>query len=694
MENSTKQVNILGTEKIGTLLAKFALPGIASLVINALYNIVDQIFIGRGVGYLGNAATNVVFPLTTFAMAFALMIGDGSASFMSLMLGKKENEKAARGTTAGLIFTVVAGIAIAALYMIFLEPLCRVFGATDSSIEYAMDYGRIIVAGIPFCAVCAGYASIIRADGSPLYNMVGLLTGCFLNLVGDPVFIFVLGMGVKGAAWATIIGQIANALINFAYIARMKSVRLEKKYVASSYKNLGAIFKLGLSSFISQMVLVVIMAVQNNYLRSAGAASVYGPDIPLAALGVTMKVFNILIVIIIGLASGAQPIWGYNYGAKQYGRVKEAFRIVLGITIAVMCVALVLFQTFPMTIVSIFGADDEIYNQFAVKTLRIFLMLIPFAGFQLAVGIFFQAVGKPVQASMISLSKQIVFQVPATIILANLMGVEGILWSGPVSDVLAFALTLVLLFASWNKIFPKSFDLPGKMANKYGNDSDEDSLHASRNRNTINGVPLVVTIGRSYGSKGRVVGKAVAEKLGIPYYDVELINEAAEESGLSAMFIAFAEETNLSGKSVAGIAAGASNSQLDYIQKATEEAQSAVIEKVAANGSCVIVGRRADQILEETTSLLKVFVTMPFEKRVEVVMSQENLSGAEAKHEIKLKDKIRADYYNLTKPDMWGNSENYDLCVDVGITGIENASDLIVSAAKMKTDKISRLGHL
>ncbi len=682
MENTIQETNILGTEKIGKLLAKFSIPGIVSLVVNALYNIVDQIFIGQGVGYLGNGATNVIFPLTTFAMAFALMIGDGAASFLSLMLGKKENRKAAQGTVAGMIFIVVSGFLIAVIFLAFLKPLCRLFGATDAILPYALDYGRIIALGLPFCAVCAGYASIIRADGSPKYNMIGLLAGCILNLIGDPLFIFVFNMGVKGAALATIIGQIVNAIINFLYIPRIKSVKIEKSDINAGIKTIPSILKLGISSFISQMVLVIVMAVQNNILRTYGELSSYGADIPISALGVTMKVFNILMVIVIGLASGAQPIWGYNYGAGKYKRVQKTLSLVIIISTAVMIVAFAIFQLFPMAVISIFGAEDEMYNQFAIKTLKIFLLLVPISGFQLAAGIFFQAVGRPVNASIISLSKQIIFMIPAMLILAPILGVEGVLWAGPVSDALSFLLTILLFKISWKSIFKEGAALKANTQNE--SNANTASLAQSKNRYLVNGKPTVITIGRKYGAGGRAIGKKLAERLGIPYYDSSLIQEAAEESGLSAMFLAFADENNLehggvsvSSASIYGSGSANGNSGMVRMQKAAEEAQAAVIEKIAANGSCVIVGRRADKILYGKKPLFRVFVSMPLERRTSIVSEREHISEQEAAKLILQVDRQREKYYNLVSPSSWGNIDNYDICIDVEKLGADGAVDII-----------------
>lgn len=448
--------NILGREKIGKLLAKFAIPGIISMVVNSLYNIVDQIFIGQGVGYLGNGATTVIFPMITFAMAFSLLFGDGSATFLSLKLGEKKEDEAARGTGAGIIGFVGIGIIITILYLIFLEPLCKLFGASEAILPYAKDYGRIITYGLPFCAVCAGGASIIRADGNPKFNMIGLFAGTIINVVLDPIFIFVFHWGIKGAAFATILGQFANAVLNIYYFSKkMRNVSLNRFVFRKSISYIPRVSKLGISSFITQMALVVAMATRNNVLVTYGAKSKYGSDIPVTTLGITMKTFTIIMSIVLGLSAGAQPIFGYNYGSGKYDRVKKTFKLVAVLSTIICTVAFFLAQFKPMAIISIFGSESDLYNEFAIKCMKIYLMLIPTVGIQIMSGIFFQALGYPVQASILSLSKQIIFQLPVTILLPVFMGVEGVLWAGPVSDVLAFTTMIVMFLIYWKKIFSK-----------------------------------------------------------------------------------------------------------------------------------------------------------------------------------------------------------------------------------------------
>ena len=454
MEKTVSEKNILGTEKIGKLLAKFAIPGIISMVVNAFYNIIDQIFIGNGVGYLGNGATSVIFPMATLAMAFAMLFGDGAASFMSLKLGQSDRDRANMGAASGIIGFSASGIVIAAVYIIFLEPICKLFGASEGILPYAKDYGLIISLGIPFSSICAGGASVIRADGSPRFNMVGLLSGCAINLIFDPIFIFVCNWGVKGAAWATIMGQAVNAALNIFYLLRRtKTIKLTGGIWKKSFSVSWSITRLGVSSFINQIALVVAIAVRNNILVTYGATSKYGSDIPVTALGITMKTFSIIMCIVLGLCTGSQPILGFNYGAKNFDRVKKTFRLTATISSAISIVAFILAQLIPMQIISIFGSGSDLYNEFGVKCMRIYLMLIPLFGINIATGVFFQAIGYPTQSSILSLSKQIIFQLPVTVIIPMFLGLDGVLYAGPVSDFLTFVLTVVLLFVYWKKIF-------------------------------------------------------------------------------------------------------------------------------------------------------------------------------------------------------------------------------------------------
>lgn len=695
-ENKTTAVqeNILGTEKIGKLLVIYAIPGIVSMIVNSIYNIVDQIFIGQGVGYMGNGATNVIFPMTMLALAFSMMIGNGAGSYMSLMLGRKQEDAAARGVAAGMIGLVGIGAALTVLYLVFLEPLCRLFGATDVILPYALDYGTIICLGLPFFCVASGLSSIIRSDGSPKWNMVGLLAGCLINIALDPLFIFVFHMGVKGAAIATVIGQFANAAIALAYLPRIRTVTLNRGVFADCRKTIPPVLSLGASSFISQFVLVIAMAVQNNVLVQYGARSVYGAEIPMTALGVTMKIFSILSAILIGLATGAQPIFGYNYGAAKYDRVKTTFRYTMTLSVGAMCVAWILFQLFPEAIVSIFGTDSEMYVRFSVRCLKVFLMAIPLGAVQMMSSNFFQSVGRPVQASVISLSKQVFFMIPLTLILPRFMGVEGALWAGCFSDVLAFLLCLVLYKRSWSSLFsvpeavPEAVSVPEAAPVSPAGDRSRSFLGDGQIA-AEDAPDVIITIGRSYGSGGAAIGRAIAKELSIPYYDGEILEQAAETSGLSERYLSSVSEGMRSYRLIYNIAPlwGVAADAMDALRRKADEAQNEIILQ-AAQGPCVIIGRRADQVLRGRDNVVRVFITASMEDRVTAVSAEQQLSPAEAARKVEEIDRHRANYYGALGGKVWGQADNYDLCLNVSAMGEAGALFMIRNAVEGKLIQI------
>ena len=433
------------TEPIGRLILKFAVPSVIALLVNSLYNIVDQIFIGWGVGYLGNGATNVVFPITIIALALAMMIGNGGAAFLSLKLGEGKVDVAKKGVGNAVALVTVVSIVLAVVFLLFIDPILTLFGATDLLRSLALEYGFIIGLGLPFMMISAAINSMIRADGSPKYAMFSMIIGAVLNVILDPVFIFVFHMGVQGAAIATVVGQVAFFVVSAVYLPRFKTVRLSAPAFRLSGLTCGNIVTFGLSSFITQFAITIVMALTNNLLAQYGAQSVYGPDIPLTATGIVMKVNQIMISILLGIATGAQPIIGFNYGAKNFHRVKKALEISLIASEIISVLAFLLFQFAPMSVISLFGSEDGLYNEFAVKAFRIFLMLCPLTGFQTVIAVYLQAVGKPVMSALLSLARQIIFFVPAALLLPLALGVEGVLWTGPVADGLAFLMSLALL---------------------------------------------------------------------------------------------------------------------------------------------------------------------------------------------------------------------------------------------------------
>ena len=444
--------NPLGYERVGRLLARYAIPSIISLIINSLYNMVDQIFIGQGVGFLGNGATNIIAPIATIAIAVSTLFGDGLAAYFSLHLGQGEPEKAAKGVGNSLISSAVISVIFSILAFAFLQPLCMLFGATENILPYAIGYGHIIVAGFPFAIVATVINSAIRTDGSPKYAMFAMMIGAVINTILDPVFIFVFHLGVEGAAFATVLSQFIGFLCNFAYLFRFKNISLQKDSFYVEGSMVGRIASLGFASCFNNLTSTVVAMVSNNLLTRYGALSEYGPDIPITTFGLCMKVSMIAFSVGIGVASGSQPILGFNYGAKKYRRVKQTFLLSAGICTLITFLSWIVFQCFPLQLIRIFGTESELYEKFAVQCFRIYLLLTFLNGVQMCAGVLFQAIGQPVKAAVASLSKQLLFYVPAMLIVSQILGLTGILWAGPVADVLAFVLSGVLCIRELKKM--------------------------------------------------------------------------------------------------------------------------------------------------------------------------------------------------------------------------------------------------
>lgn len=446
MENN----NYLGTEKVGRLLSRFAIPCIFSLIISCLYNIVDQIFVGNGIGYLGNAATGVIFPITVVGWGMSLFFGDGAAAALSVSLGRNETESIHSQVGNAVLGSFISGAIIIAISYFFGDGLLKLIGATDANISMAHEYGFIIYAMMPLAMVQNTLASIIRADGSPRYAMGAMLVGAVINIIGDPVAIFVLDMGIKGAAYATILGQFVSFMICAAYLAKSKTFRICPGSFRLDFALLKRTMALGTSSLLTQLSIVVITVINNILLVRYGAESVYGEDIPLAAFVVIMKLFQIVLNIAIGIAAGAQPIVGYNYGAGKYKRVRELLKLIIVWTVAACLVCTVLFEALPHVFIRMFGADGELYTQFAVGCLRIYLSLIVFTCVQKVCAIFLQSIGHAKSAVPLSVIRD-VFLIVLSLILPISIGVTGIFWAAPAADILAIAITAVVMVRLWNQ---------------------------------------------------------------------------------------------------------------------------------------------------------------------------------------------------------------------------------------------------
>lgn len=568
-----KEENILGTEKIGKLIRKFSIPCIISLVVNSLYNIVDQIFIGWGVNYLGNGATNVVFPIVIICLAFSLMFGDGASAYLSLKLGEKKKYEASNGVGNGISLSIIVSVFFTIIVLIFLPQLLNLFGCTDVLRDLALKYGYIIAIGLPFMIIGTALNSIIRADGSPKYAMISMIAGALLNVALDPLFIFVFKMGIEGAAIATILSQFLTFIINILYLKKLKTITLNKNMFRIKFNIIKKIATLGISSFITQMSFVVVMGFENNLLAKYGAESKFGSEIPITVFGIVMKISQILNSIIIGIVTGAQPIIGYNYGAQKYDRVKKTLKLVLLVSVIVSTIAFILFKAIPDKLISIFGSGDENYMEFACLAFRIYLMLCICNGVQIPSGVFFQAIGKSIKSAILSLSRQIILLIPAMMILGNAFGLIGILYAGPVADGISFLLAIVLLIFELRNLKPHNISKNTIINNKE---------IISNNDN-----PIIVTISREYGSGGRYVGKLIADKLGIKLYDKEFISHVSSETGLSEQYVKENEQkrgslSNLNN----GYYSGLNNADELFLK------ESDIIRDLASKNSCVIIGDR------------------------------------------------------------------------------------------------------
>ena len=451
-ETKEKAGVYLAKEPIGKLLFKFSFPCVLSMLVGALYNIVDQIFIGQSVGYLGNAATNVVYPFTVLALAIALLIGDGTAAQLSISLGSGARETSHKCVGNGILVTCIVGIILMFIGLIFTDEILKIFGVTEGSYKYTWDYMYIILYGIPFFIFTSSMNAVIRADGSPKYSMFAAMIGAVINLILDPVAIFVFNMGVKGAALATIIGQITSCIVTILYFKNLRSCKFTKE----SFKPVGNIIRrtcqLGISSFITQASIVFIISTVNNMIGIHGAVSKYGTDIPLSVIGIVMKVFGIVIAFSVGIAVGGQPITGYNYGAKNYGRVRKTYRLVIFSNIAVGLIAMLIFEFCPHIIVKLFGSESDLYNEYANMCFRIYLSGILLCCMQKASSIFLQSIGKPVKATILSLSRDMGFLIPSLIILSYNFGISGMLWAAPIADVLAFFLAVIMISGEYKTL--------------------------------------------------------------------------------------------------------------------------------------------------------------------------------------------------------------------------------------------------
>ena len=458
-----KANEFLEKQPIGTLMRKYAVPCVISLLVAALYNIVDQLFIANAsyLGSYGNAANTVVFPMTVIALAIAVMIGDGCCAFVSICLGAGRKDDAHKSIGSAVLLCVVSSIVLAIIYLIFQEPILTLFGGrvNEETFSHSKEYFFWISLGIPFYMFGQALNPIIRSDGSPKFAMISTLAGAVANIILDPIFIFIFKWGMMGAAVATVLGQILTAALAVWYLCHMKAVKLERASFRIHQQLAGKYLALGITSFLSQISLVAAMAAINNMIQKYGALdAVFGQEqyaqIPMAVVGIVMKFFQIVISIAVGTAAGCIPVVGYNIGAGRKDRVKSLFTRLLSVEAIVGAVALIIVELFPRQLINLFGAANEsiYYTQFAIKSFRVYLCMMIFATVNKGTFIFLQSLGKAAASTAISLIREVVFGVGFALLLPRFFGLDGVLYSMPVSDILTFVIAAVIIWRTYKEL--------------------------------------------------------------------------------------------------------------------------------------------------------------------------------------------------------------------------------------------------
>ncbi len=641
----------LGKEKINKLILAFSIPCVISMLINSVYNIVDQIFIGKGVGTLGNGATNVIFPLVIVFNAFASLIGNGAAANLSLKLGEKNQKEAAKGVGQAIIFTIIISFLLGIASFIALPKLVMIFGCTENVYKYALDYGRIICLGAPFMIIYSALSNIIRADGSPKYSMIMLVVGAIINIILDPIFIFSFDLGVKGGAIATVIGQVVSFGIAIIYLKKFKSVKINKESLKID-KNIFKILGLGLSSFITQCTVLVLFVFMNNMMTRLGSASKFGSDIPLSVYGVISKINSIYISIVLGISIGAQPIIGFNYGAGKNKRVRETLKKVIAINFIVGILFNLVLFFFPRQIAGIFisstDANYDLFMEFAILLCHSFLLLISLNALEITGSISIQSLGKVKKATALSFIRQIVLLIPISLFLSIVLdkGIYGLAYSGCISDFICFIIAIFIVGGEYIKLGKNDYQSDDKIPLK---------------ENNYHGKHIVVTISREYASGGRYVGKLLAEMLGVNFYDKELISLAAKESGLRKEYIEKIDESKRK----------SANDDRIFI------AEAKVIKDLAKKESCVIVGRCADYILKDNKNVLKVFLYSSDDAKVKRAVKYYGLDKNKALKQIIKINKEREKHYEFYTSRAWKDMSNYDLMINVDSQGVEKTAEFI-----------------
>lgn len=650
------------------LLLKFSIPCILAMLVSALYNIVDQIFIGNSsAGTAGIMATTLVFPFTVVALALAQLIGDGCATLFSISLGAKDEKTSNKSVGNAVVCIIILGLLLSLIGFILKGPIFNLLGVTgynEECITFTEQYFTIILIGIPFYMFSSAVASIIRASGAPGYSMASTIVGAIINLILDPIFIFGFNLGVKGAALATIIGQIVSAIFCALYFRKPKLMKLNKESFKLNFKVIGKTLNLGISSFITQISIAIITVVANNVVGTIGG--VHATDAG-GALGIVFKIFAIILAFSLGVAVGGQPILGFNYGAKKYKRVKETYKLILYSNIVIGIIATILFEALPGIIVSLFGgkaADFAFYQNYAILSFRIYLGGILFCCIQKASCIFLQSIDKPYKAMTLSLMRDVILLVPGVCILGLCGNLYTMLWAGPIADIGSFIVTIILVKYELNKISKLALE-PKQLKEKKNNDR------------------LVISIGREFGSGGKYIGESLAKRLNIKCYDNDLLTKVSENYNIDLKTLETLDEKQK--KSFwYSFATNYVPSKGENNPISAEDnlflKQAKVIEELYEKENCIIIGRCSDFILEDKSNVIKVFIyASDINFKINRKKEFEGLTEKQAMKKINKIDKERSNYYNHFTGRVWGDKNNYDILLDTSKLGVEKTIDILES---------------
>ncbi len=662
----------LTSASIKSLLLKFSIPCILAMLVSALYNIVDQIFIGNSVaGTAGIMATTLVYPFTVVALALAQLVGDGCAALFSISLGSKDKKTSNKCVGNSIVAVVVLGLLLTIIGFLFMEPILNILGINGYDArcqEFTKQYLTIILMGIPFYMFTSATSSIIRADGAPGYSMISTIIGAVINLLLDPVLIFEFKMGIVGAAIATITGQIVSAIVCAIYFRKTKLVQLDRNSFKIELGICGRFLKLGISSLITQASIVVITIVSNHIVGAIGGDHATDAG---GALGIVFKIFAIVLAFSLGVAVGGQPIIGYNYGAKKYKRVLEAYKLIIIANIVIGLVATFLFELCPGFIVDLFGGhanDFVFYQNYAILSFRIYLGGIFLCCIQKASCIFLQSIDRPYKAMILSLMRDIILLVPGVCLFGLCGNLYSMLWAGPIADIGAFVVTIIFVMVESKRI---------KKLISNSNSINTNDLSANKFTNRF-----VICIGREFGSGGKYIGEELANRLNINCYDDELLQKMKEnynididtlkkvdEKEKSSFWYSFA--TNyVFGKDGKVMPVSA----LDNLFLK----QAKLIEELYEKENCIIIGRCSDYILNDKNNVIKIFIySSDMNFKINRKMQYENISETDAEKKIKNIDKERAEYYNHFTSHIWGDKSNYDISVDTSKLGVEETISLL-----------------